>query len=279
MKRVLVTTDFSSNSKAGIRFAIQMAAQSGCELEFYNTIEIMKPTSWSPAKYHTFSKVEIERSIKKLRQFVGSVLKEMKNPAVKFSFRADIGINVQEMVIARAKKIKADFICLGTRGAGTVRKLFGTHASGLINNSPIPVITVPASYRVKPIKTFWYSSDFENPAQELKQLIPVAEALNIQVETHHYNYLMHDLSTKKSLNLKAKKLESKRNKVYLHQLGIDYSLTAYMENAIKKNKPSAVVLFTKQNRNWFSRLFLSSKSAEMSFATHAPLVVFRKKTK
>lgn len=36
MKRILVTTDFSANSKAGVRFAIQLALQTKCELVFYN---------------------------------------------------------------------------------------------------------------------------------------------------------------------------------------------------------------------------------------------------
>jgi hypothetical protein len=42
MKKILVTTDFSNISKAGIRFAIQFASQTPCELIFYsvNTKEL-----------------------------------------------------------------------------------------------------------------------------------------------------------------------------------------------------------------------------------------------
>ncbi len=34
MKKILVTTDFSANSKAAIRFAIQLASQSDTALPF-----------------------------------------------------------------------------------------------------------------------------------------------------------------------------------------------------------------------------------------------------
>ena len=50
-----------------------------------------------------------------------------------------------------------------------------------------------------------------------------------------------------------------------------------MRKEIKKEKPSMVILFTKQNRNWYDRLFLSSESADMAFNAQVPLLVFRKK--
>lgn len=276
MNKVLVTTDFSANSKAGIKFAIQLASQSKCDLVFYHNIEILQPTSWSPEKYHAFARIENERATKKLQAFVAGVYKSMKLVPGKNTYVTEIGVNVSELVIAYAKKIKADFICLGTRGASGVKKLFGTHASNLINHSPIPVFAIPKSYKASVIKNIWYSSDFENVAREINQLEPVAKALKANVEVHHYNYLLADPATKTMLETAAKKLSSKTVSFAFHVLGLDYSLTHYLEKDIKKKKPSIVALFTKQNKNWFSRLFLGSNSAEMSFASHTPLLIFRK---
>lgn len=44
MKKVLVTTDFSENSKAGIRFAIQWASQQRLSLIFVHVLHILRPT-------------------------------------------------------------------------------------------------------------------------------------------------------------------------------------------------------------------------------------------
>ena len=46
MKKILVTTDFSANSKAGVRFAIQLASQIKCELIFYHILETLKSNAW-----------------------------------------------------------------------------------------------------------------------------------------------------------------------------------------------------------------------------------------
>jgi hypothetical protein len=57
---------------------------------------------------------------------------------------------------------------------------------------------------------------------------------------------------------------------------LDESLVSDIEDAIKKINPSMMIMFTEQNRNWFEKIFLSSKSAEYSFDAKVPLLVFNK---
>jgi len=46
--KLLVTTDFSTNSKGAIRFAQTLSRQTeNVEVIFYHAIHIMKPTVWS----------------------------------------------------------------------------------------------------------------------------------------------------------------------------------------------------------------------------------------
>jgi nucleotide-binding universal stress UspA family protein len=47
MEKILVTTDQSSNSKAAIRFAIQLAKQRKAELIILHIYHNIKPFSWS----------------------------------------------------------------------------------------------------------------------------------------------------------------------------------------------------------------------------------------
>ena len=65
------------------------------------------------------------------------------------------------------KKIKADYICISTRGGSGLKKLLGTTTSTLIEKSTTPVLVVPKTYRIKPIKEIWYSSDLANLKNEL----------------------------------------------------------------------------------------------------------------
>ena len=54
------------------------------------------------------------------------------------------------------------------------------------------------------------------------------------------------------------------------------SLVHDIESAITKMNPSLMIMFTEQNRSWFEKIFLSSKSAEYSFNAKVPLLVFKK---
>ena len=51
MNKIVVTTDFSNNSKKGILFAMQLAKQHHYELVFYNVVQIYMPTIWDNVYY------------------------------------------------------------------------------------------------------------------------------------------------------------------------------------------------------------------------------------
>jgi nucleotide-binding universal stress UspA family protein len=279
MKKLLVTTDFSINSKAGMRFAFQLAKQSGCEITFLHSTEILKPTSWSDKKFKDYAQGEIEKNRTHLKKFIEDVVSELGIRPKPYAYEVIIGMNVSDLVMNFSKKLKVDYICLSTRGAGAVEKLFGTHSSYLINHSSIPVIVVPEHYHTHPIKTVWYSCDMENVGNELKVVESFATSIKAKTQLNHYNYLLDDKPTKAKLEAILKKYRSVKTAIKLRKLNLDHSLVHTIENDIKNEHPSIVALFTKQNRNWFSRFFLGSNSAELSFATHTPLIVFRKKGK
>ncbi len=75
------------------------------------------------------------------------------------------------------------------------------------------------------------------------------------------------------------KNQSKTVQFLSRKLNSGTILLEYLEKDIAKAKPSIMVVFTKQNRNWFNRLFLSSLSVESPFNTKTPMLVFRKHTK
>ncbi len=277
MQKILVTTDFSNNSKAGIRFAMQLAAQGNYELIFYNVVEILKPATWLDAMFKEFSDNEIERFTLGLQKFVHQIHWKSKLPEVKYSCIAEVGLDVDKHIVAFAKKNKVDYICMSTHGAGKVAKLFGTNSSEIITTSPIPVIVVPQSYRIKAIKSIVYSSDMENLDREMKHIMAFNESIHdVKLDVFHYEFLPNLEANKKHLNKLASKFENDNTKFHFKKLEVDNSLSVQMHRDIPASKTSLLILFTKQNRNWFERLFLSSNSAEMTFNTKIPMLVFRK---
>jgi nucleotide-binding universal stress UspA family protein len=276
MNKILVTTDFSANSKGGIRFALQLAKQTKCKLVFFNTQDLPKPTRWSEEKYNAYATVELKKTHARLMQFVNGVSLQTGLKAKEAQFVVMEGNEVSRSVIDYAKQIKANYICMSTRGAGVLKKLVGTHASFLLTTSPVPVMVVPKNYRISPIGHILYSSDMDNLSRELKKVISFAKPLKAKVSVYHYDFLLPLKETQMKLEKKAAKYKFSTVKFHFDKLHIEDSLASHLQKDIRKTKPSLVALFTNQNRGWFDKLFLPSKSAAISFDTKTPLLVYKK---
>lgn len=277
MNKILVTTDFSVNSKAGIRFALQLAKQTKSKLVFFHAQELPKPTRWSLEKYDSYAVVELKKTHARLTQFVDTICHQTGLKARGAQFVVAEGYEVDRSVIDFAKHIKASYICMGTRGAGTLKKLIGTTASDILTTSPIPVIVVPKTYRVRPISHILYSSDLNNLQGEINKVVGFARPLKARVSVFHYDFLLPLKEAKMKLERMASRHVSKSVKFNFRKLHVENSLSHHLLMDIKKSRPNLVVLFTKQNRGWYERIFLSSKSAALSFDTKSPLLVFRKR--
>src|SRR5687768_10820816 len=151
INKLLVTTDLSQNSKAGIRFAIQLASQSGASLIYYHVIVIPKPTHWSDKKYEAYTEEQMLEAKGKLNPFVKSVYRRSGIQPGNFECVVQVGSPVDQTIMDYALKRKVDFICMSTRGAGVIRRLMGTHTSAVLTHSTIPVLAIPKNYRATPI--------------------------------------------------------------------------------------------------------------------------------
>lgn len=275
-QKILVTTDLSANSKAGIRFAIQLASQNKSTLVFYNVIELMKPTRWSEDQYDNYLKQELANAKAQLLKFVSAEYKHQGVKHAHIQCVVEHSNSVARAVVDYARKIKASFICMSTRGAGVIKKFLGTHSSDVLTHSPVPVFVVPKSYRKTKISSIMYSSDFDRLAVELRQVKKFTAPLKTKISVFYYDYLLEVKEIQQRLKKLAARFKEPGIKFNFRKLNIEHTLSTHLQKDIKRTKPSLVVLFTKQNRDWFERIFLSSKTAELSFDSKVPLLVFRK---
>lgn len=276
MEKILVTTDFSTNSKAGMRFAIQLATQHKFELTFFHSYYVMKPTSWNDATFVTYEKKEADKIQKKLNQFVESVYKSIeidsKNKKCVISSSVFTDSNISEYAFTN----KFNYICISTRGAGKLKKIIGTNTSSLINNSTVPVLAVPNNYRTGKIASILYASDLVNLESELKKVIAFAKPLKAKVELLHFNSPLDLISDSKIIETAVKKFSKHNVKLHLENVNPLNTLISNIESALQKSKPSMLIMFTRQNRSYFEKIFLSSNSSEYSFNAKVPLLVFNK---
>lgn len=278
MQKVLVTTDYSTNSKAGIRFAIQFAAQLKCELVFYHVYEGLDDTNWDIIQGTKIGDGVLDDRVKKLNKYITAIYKSHDKRPGKFTCVVESGLDVVGMIQDYAKKNKCDYICISTRGGGVINKLLGTTTSAVILDSPTPVIVVPKTYRIKPIKDIWYASDLSTLKSELTAVQQFAKPFKADVHVYHYDYMIELNEVLTKLNKIASKHITKGTFFHFRKMQIDKTISQHLQRDMLRYKPSLIVLFTRQNRNWFDRMFSRNNSAEVTFDTKAPLLILRKKS-
>jgi nucleotide-binding universal stress UspA family protein len=275
--KILVPTDFSANSRAGIRFAIQLASQRKTTLIFYHAVSLLKPTRWSEAKYEAYRNQQLKSLKQALIAFVKGVYKRSGAPGTGLQYVVEGSFQPERSIVDFAAKIKAGAICMSTRGAGRFKKLIGTNASAILSSSPVPVFIIPQRYRRTPISNILYSSDLDDLNWELKQVMNFGNKIGANISVYHYDYLLHLEETKLKLLKTADRFKGPRVKFVFQNLNLEHSLAVHLLRDIRKSKASVAILFTNQKRGWFDKLFLSSKAAELSFNLKVPLLVYPKR--
>jgi nucleotide-binding universal stress UspA family protein len=274
--KIVVTTDFSSNSKNGILFALQLASQTNCELIFYNVVQIFQPTIWDNTYYTVFEADELQRNQEFLERFISGIFLDENIKKQDYSCVCEIGISASSKIIEFANTNSADFICVSTVGGGSLMQLFGTTASELIAFSTRPVIIVPLNYSATPLANLFFASDFVNFEEEFYKIQAFSKLINATINIYHFDYQKVLDSDENQFELFNAHHKSEKVHFHLRKLDSGQPLLKQLENEIEDNNPSLVAVFTNQNRNWFDRLFLSSLSEELVFDAKTPMLVFKK---
>ena len=275
--KLLVTTDFSTNSKGAIRFAKTLAKQTkNVEVVFYYAIHITKPTRWNDTFFKSYKEEEIERFTADLKKFVHTIVGKEKGEFASIKFVVENCISTEKDIIIYAEKNKIDFICIATQGAGMLRKIMGTHTSYIVNNSKVPVMVIPSRYRAKTLKKATYLSDFENLKNEVLKISKFSKEINLNIEVLHYLTIVKDVkkfeinkalfNTKEFVDMKL------NNQQINHELSLVERVTKY----VQKSKPELLIMFTKREKGFFESIFLPSKSAELTYTTKVPVLIFSK---
>jgi len=277
MNKILVPTDFSVNSKTGIRFAIHWATRQKMELVFMHVLYIMRPTRWTDSYFAKYAEQEEKVCRTKFEKFIAGIYSSMNAKPGRHSFVIVQGISADITILDYCRKNKdINYICISSRGAGKFKKIFGTNTGNLITKSEVPVIAVPKTYKVADVKNILYAADFSNYPAEIKRVVDFALPLKATIEVLHFTWPGEISFDEKVIKTAFKKQYKYGLKIHLEKNDGVHSLIQNLQNQIMMRKPSVVIMFTNQQRTFFQKLFLSSKAEELSFQAKVPLLVFNK---
>ncbi|MBC7866475.1 MAG: universal stress protein [Gloeobacteraceae cyanobacterium ES-bin-316] len=276
MKKILVPTDFSEKSKAAFLFAIQLASQDNYKLTFLHVLHIPTPIAWNVVRIDEYEKGQIIAAEARLNIFVENVYAGLNIPLSNVECIVKSSLFPEAVIGEYAEKNLFDFICISTRGAGTLHRILGTNTGNLINHSAIPVIAVPHLYKTTAITSILYASDLDHYEKEISRVIAFAKPLKATLELLHLTTVLENTAELMDIEKAVAKIDAYNVEFSLIPRDPSESLITDIETAIEKTKPSMMVMFTEQNRSWIDKIFLSSKSAEYSFDAKVPLLAFNK---
>lgn len=281
MNRILVPTDFSTNSVAGIQFAMHLANVTGAELEFIYVSYLH--TSVYQLAHVTEESVDTDKEkstyLSKLETFVSAIYAEMDIIPKKHALQVIQGVRADSAILNYTEKHQQfDYICISSKGAGSIDRIFGTNTGNLVTKSIIPVIVVPQLFNVSTITKIIYASDLLDFEIELKRVLAFAKPMRSAVEIVHFapditlvpdEYINQDYSKKYEYGLSF----------HFEKTNPLHTLLRNLRDKITDMRPSLLVLFTKQDRSFFQKLFLSSVAEGMSFQAIVPMLIINKTKK
>jgi nucleotide-binding universal stress UspA family protein len=276
MNKILVTTDFSSNSQAAIRFAIQLASQHPHHLTFFHSTNIDRPTQWSNAVYQSHENSESTQVLRKLQDFVAETYGGMGLPALEFDCVVKNNAATDRNIMQYAEENGYNYICLSRNGENKSSMWFGSNTANLINKSQVPVIAVPSTYQGGKITKVTYATDMKQLDTELDLVVNFTQPLGATLELLHFTNPADELmdpAEKETINTK---LAEYQLETHFERLNIENTLIENMNEAFEKSQPSMVIMFTQQDRSFFEKIFSSSISAEYATVSDIPLLIFKK---
>jgi len=275
MKTILVPTDFSTCSKAAIKYAIQFNTVCQCRIIFFHSTFTLIPTSLPEENYFDTVDKELYQKKEKLVKFIcAEYIKAGIVPDDKqISYLIKFGNSFWDNLETSLKENKIDLIIMGTHGASGIEKfLFGSNTVKTIKNSLVPVLVIPNKYIWKGIsRVNWAVENITSAFAHSKLVKNIFRKFQPQFELFHLQKKSETLSDPE-LNKCFKSIQkvlpaTSYNTIKLDQKNLIETLNDYL----KKSKPNVFIMLT-HKRSALENLYNKSKTADISYKIKIPLL-------
>ena len=275
MKKILIPTDFSSNSLNAIHYAVEMFKSRDCEFYVLNVIKASSFISddlltMSPAT--TLYKSLINDSKQEIVKIISKI--QLQNENHKFYPIVDYD-NFIDAINQTCRSKQIDLIIMGTKGVtGLERILLGSNTIRVIQRCSTPVLAIPSKYKFIGLEDIVFTSNYLT-LYKLKELLPL---LNISRLFKSKIKILHITDTS---NLSE---NQENNKAFLktyfsnveHEF-IDINSKDISETVSQYNTDNNIKLLAMMSKrhSFFERLFITHKVESFTYNINTPLLVLK----
>jgi len=146
-KKILVPVDGSDTSEAGLKTAMGMARDSGGMLFILHVVDehvLLQTADYMGGSYYEETIGSLKEAGRRVLAKACAKVEKAGVPYKAISVETVEG-GVASLILAQARKSKADVIVMGTHGRrGLSRMVMGSDAEGVVREANVPVLLVRA---------------------------------------------------------------------------------------------------------------------------------------
>lgn len=276
MKKLLLPTDFSGNSRNAISYALQLYRLEECEftlLHAYKVNGYEEDSKLIPIPSKKDLEKAKEEADKKLNHLIEELKEESRNESHSFQM-----VSVNKKLISAVKEtlpvIMPELIVIGTHGhTGSDEIVYGSNTRNLMEEiSNCPVLAVPAHIRHEKITEIVLANSFkaELAQNDLQFLLELSTKENAPVRVLHITEEggLSQLQ-KENRKLLRKKLKSVNYSFHsLEFLSIPLGIYAFTES-----RGSGMIAFINKKHSLVENLLLNPLYQNLAHYSKVPVLV------
>jgi nucleotide-binding universal stress UspA family protein len=273
MQHILVPTDFSANAKNAIDYALKLARKLGSSITIYHACQI--PTSSIHRPAPSIIEQEKKTIILEARRKLKLICEKARETGTVCFTECSVS-PVPEGIIEIARQTGAGLIVMGTRGASGISKWFiGSTTAEVIQNSLIPVLSVPKTASYGTIEKIVFATDYRDSDFEfISKLVQLATGFNSELSILHVQTDEGEFRSEalfESFRDKVRGLFD-YNRISFHLIEKDSVVNAI--SSFANNQGANIISMATSRRGLFDRIFNKSNTTEMAYITKIPLLAF-----
>ena len=282
MKKVLLATDFSSNAKNAIRYALDLFNYPAYHGQVEFLLVHAQPAPFTPISLgspYVVSNPDVTDMVKAGDDLLKTEVEELQQlyPYAKIKSMHMLGDEITG-INSLAEEQRIDLIVVGTLGKSMMeRTLIGSTSVGIARHATCPVLVVPGKASFKPMQKMVLATDMQHLSN--LNILDMMQPLVFNFEPEVY--ILHVFGEKEQLP-ENRELLNHALKIYFNTNKYRYY---YLENEnpvegigefVSGHQADMLVLIG-QNRNFFAGLFHRSVTKQVVLHSRIPILVLHQK--
>ena len=270
MKRILVPTDFSEQSKYALKAAAKIASLNNCEIYILHMLDIPDLQSFSGVKTDIPEIIFFKKTAEsKLDEFAShDCLKNITTYSLLRLMKTFEG--VQEV----NQEFAIDLVVMGSHGASGMKEfIIGSNTEKVVRTSEVPVLVIKGQNENLKFENFTFASDFETKnKQNFYKAVELTKSFGANLNLLYIN-TPSNFTSNEHIENKFTGFEIDYPKVK-HHIYNDYTIEKGIINFNNKNHIDLTIMNT-HGRKGIAHFFNGSISEDLVNHSNRPILTYR----